>query len=165
MLNAMDVFLAIMGSLSILLGIVGSIVPGLPGPPFSWLGILLLHFTTYAEYSNTFLIVTALLMLAITALDYYIPIWGTQKFGGTRAGVIGSTVGLFVGLIFSPFGLVSIILGPFIGAFIGELMVNRDDFQKALKSATGSFIGFLIGTGLKLAFGGVMAYYFVRDLF
>lgn len=161
----MDVLLAIIAGLLLLFGIIGSIVPGLPGPPFSWLGILLVHFTSYESYSATFLIVTALIMVVITALDYYIPIWGTKKFGGTRAGVIGSTIGLLVGLIFSPFGLISIILGPFLGAFIGEMMVNSKESGKALKSATGSFIGFLLGTGLKLAFGGVMCYYFVVAIF
>ena len=161
----MDFILALLGALAILLGIIGSIVPALPGPPFSWLGILLLHFTTYATFGNVFLLTTALFMLAITILDYYIPIWGTKKFGGSRAGVIGSTIGLLVGLIFSPFGLVSIIIGPFLGAFIGELLAHRNDVNKALKSATGALVGFLLGTGLKLTYGGIMAFYFVRELF
>jgi uncharacterized protein YqgC (DUF456 family) len=163
--KAMDVILAIVSALLLILGIIGSIIPGLPGPPLSWLGILLIHFTSYASYSATFLIITAIIMLVITVLDYYIPIWGTKKFGGTRAGVIGSTVGLLVGLIFSPFGLINIILGPFVGAFIGEMMVNSKESGKALKSATGSFIGFLLGTGMKLAFGGIMAYYYIAAVF
>jgi uncharacterized protein YqgC (DUF456 family) len=163
--KAMDVLLAIVSALLLILGIIGSIIPGLPGPPLSWLGILLIHFTSYASYSATFLIITAIIMLVITVLDYYIPIWGTKKFGGTRAGVIGSTVGLLVGLIFSPFGLINIILGPFVGAFIGEMMVNSKESGKALKSATGSFIGFLLGTGMKLAFGGIMAYYYIAAVF
>lgn len=161
----MDILLIILGAIAILLGVLGSIIPALPGPPFSWLGILLLDFSSKADFSLVFLVTTGVLMVAITLLDLYIPTWGTKKFGGTRAGVVGSTVGLLVGLFFSPFGLVSVILGPFFGAFIGELLVAKNDVNKALKSATGSLFGFLIGTGLKLAYGGSMAVYFMRELF
>lgn len=161
----MDILLIILGAIAILLGVMGSIIPALPGPPFSWLGILLLDFSSKVDFSLVFLVSTGVLMVAITLLDLYIPTWGTKKFGGTRAGVVGSTVGLLVGLFFSPFGLVSVILGPFFGAFIGELLVAKNDVNKALKSATGSLFGFLIGTGLKLAYGGSMAVYFMRELF
>ena len=159
----MDIFLAIVAGLLILAGLVGSVVPVLPGPPLSWLGILLIHFTNYEEYSTSFLIISAFIMVAITVLDYYVPIWGTKKFGGTRSGIIGSTVGLIVGIVFFP--PLGIIIGPFLGAFLGELVVNREDTKKALKSATGSFIGFLLGTGMKLAFGGFMLYYYLVALF
>lgn len=159
----MDIFLAILSGLLIVIGLVGSVVPVLPGPPLSWAGILLIHFTTYESYSSTFLWVTAIIMIVITVLDYYVPIWGTKKFGGTRKGVIGSTLGLLVGLfVFPPFG---IIIGPFVGAFVGEMLANRDDTRKALKSATGSFLGFVLGTGMKLAFGGVMFFYYINALF
>ncbi len=161
----MDVILAIVAGLFIIAGLAGSILPVIPGPPLSWVGILLIHFTKYESYSSTFLWVTAIIMVVITLLDYYVPIWGTKKFGGTKAGVWGSTIGLIIGLVFSPFGLVSIIIGPFVGAFIGEMLANSDDTQKALKSATGSFIGFVVGSGMKLAYGGVMFFYFVSALF
>ena len=101
-------------------------------------------------------------MILITVLDYFIPIWGTKKFGGSKAGVIGSGIGLIVGLFFGPLG---IILGPFLGALAGELITNQTEIKKALRSATGSFIGFLFGTGLKLVFCGFMAYYFVSEVF
>lgn len=158
----MDIFLVILSGLLIVIGLVGSVVPVLPGPPLSWAGILLIHLTTFASFSSTFLWVTAIMMIVITILDYYVPIWGTKKFGGTRKGVIGSTLGLLVGLfVFPPFG---IIIGPFVGAFVGEMLANRDDTRKALKSATGSFLGFVLGTGMKLAFGGVMFFYYIRAL-
>ncbi len=102
-------------------------------------------------------------MLVISVLDFYIPIWGTKTFGGTRAGVIGSTIGLLFGFfLFPPFG---VIFGPFAGALVGELLNNKADFKTALKSATGSLVGFLLGTGLKLLFAGVMTFYFVVALF
>ena len=158
----MDILLAILSGILIVFGLVGSIVPVLPGPPLSWVGILIIHLTKYENFSTTFLWVTAVIMVVITILDYYVPIWGTKKFGGTRKGVIGSTLGLLVGLfVFPPFG---IIIGPFVGAFIGEMMANRDDTRKALKSATGSFLGFVLGTGMKLAFGGVMFFYYISAL-
>jgi uncharacterized protein YqgC (DUF456 family) len=158
----MDIALAILSGLLIFVGLLGAILPVIPGPILAWVGILILHFTSYADFSSTFLWVSALIVIAITVLDYFIPIWGTKKFGGTKAGVTGSTIGLVVGLFFGPFG---IILGPFIGALVGELVANREEFSKALKSATGSFIGFLLGTGLKLIYCGVMIYYFLSEVF
>jgi uncharacterized protein YqgC (DUF456 family) len=153
----MELALVIISGLFLVIGLLGSILPILPGPILSWLGILILHFTEYAEYSTTFLVVTAVIMIVISVLDYFIPIWGTKKFGGTKAGVTGSTVGLVVGLFFPPIGL---IIGPFAGALIGEILANRQEFKKALRSATGSFLGFLVGTGLKLVYCGVLFYYF-----
>jgi uncharacterized protein YqgC (DUF456 family) len=159
----MDLFFAIIGTILLLGGFAGSILPGLPGPPLAWAAVLLLHFTSYATYSTVFLISTGIVMIAITLLDYYIPIWGTKKFGGTRAGVIGSTIGLIAGMfILPPFG---ILIGPFLGAFIGELLVDKNDLKKALKSAIGSFLGFVAGTLLKLSFCGIMAFFFIRDLY
>lgn len=159
----MDIFLIIISALLLLAGFVGALLPVLPGPPLSWLGILLLHFTTYAAFSSSFLLVTAIFMVVITILDLYIPVWGTKKFGGTKAGIYGSTIGLLLGLFFfPPFG---VIIGPFLGAFIGELLVNSNEVKTALKSATGSFIGFLLGSGIKLAFCGVMAYYWLVAIF
>ena len=98
----------------------------------------------------------------VTVLDYIIPVWGTKKFGGTRAGVIGSTLGLIFGLIFFP--PIGIIIGPFAGAVIGE-MIQKDDFNNALKSGIGSFIGFLLGTGMKLVVSSIMIYYFFKEVF
>jgi len=158
----MDVFFAFLSGILILIGIVGSVLPVLPGPPISWVGILVLYFSKYADYSISFLVIMAAVMVVVTALDYLIPAWGTKQFGGSKAGVTGSVVGLVVGLFFGPLG---IVLGPFVGAFLGELIANRSDFKLALKSATGSFIGFLLSTGLKLIYGGVCAFYFFKAVF
>ena len=158
----MDIALAILSGLLILTGIAGSILPVLPGTPLCWLGLLVLHFTKYADYSTTFLVVSALIMIVVSVLDYFIPMWGTKRLGGSKAGVTGSTIGLIVGLFFGPFG---IIFGPFVGAFLGEILANKSEFRAALKSATGSFIGFLLSTGLKLIYGGIAAFYFFRDVF
>jgi len=158
----MDLALAILCGLFMIVGLLGSILPVLPGPIISWVGILLLHFTSYANYSTSFLVISGVIMVLIVVLDYFIPIWGTKRFGGTKSGVIGSVLGLIVGLFFPPLG---IIWGPFIGALIGEILANRREFKKALRSATGSFLGFLLGTGLKLIYCGVLAFYYFKDVF
>jgi uncharacterized protein YqgC (DUF456 family) len=88
-------------------------------------------------------------------LDYIIPALGTKKFGGSKYGIIGTTVGLVVGLIFlGPFG---IIIGPFVGAFIGELIYDNENSNRAFKAAIGSFIGFLFSTGLKFIVSSIYA--------
>jgi hypothetical protein len=145
----MDILLAFLAASFILVGFFGSILPVLPGPPLSWIGLLLLHFSRFADFSTRFLAVSFVVMAVIAALDYFIPIWGAKRFGGTRSGVIGSTVGLIIGLFFMPLGVVA---GPFLGALIGELLHAPNERKRALKSAIGSFIGFLLGTGLKLVF-------------
>ena len=158
----MDWFLAIFGGLLMVVGLIGAVVPVLPGPPISYVGLLLLHFTKWADFSSNFLIVMAVVAVVVTAIDYFVPMWGTKKFGGSKAGVRGSTIGLIIGVFFfPPFG---IIIGPFLGALIAELMLNSDDFNKALRSGLGSLVGFLMGTGLKLGASLLMTVYFVRAL-
>lgn len=158
----METALFILAGLLLLLGFFGSILPVLPGPPLSWLGLLALHFTERLEFSASFLIWSFLVMAVIAVLDYFIPIWGTKRFGGSRSGVIGSVVGLVVGLFFMPFG---IVVGPFLGAMVGELTHQPGEMRKALRSATGSFVGFLVGTWLKLMYGawaiGVMVWWLI----
>jgi len=142
----MDIALLIIGLLLCLLGIIGSFLPVLPGPPVSWVGLLLLHLTTAVTENWWLLGITGGIALLVFALDYIIPAMGTKKFGGTRAGMIGTTIGLIVGILAPiPFG---IIIGPFVGAFLGELS-NKADNKTALKAAFGSFLGFLTGAFMK----------------
>ncbi len=142
----MDLFLVILAAFFMLLGIIGSFLPVLPGPLTSWFGLLILHLTDAVPMNWTFLIITLFFALAIWLLDYIIPAIGTKKFGGSKAGMIGATLGLIIGLIFlGPFG---IIVGPFAGAYIGELL-NKSDSKTALKAAFGSFLGFLTSTFIK----------------
>ncbi len=142
----MDLFIVILAAFFMLLGIIGSFLPVLPGPLTSWFGLLILHLTDAVPMNWTFLIITLFFALAIWLLDYIIPAIGTKKFGGSKAGMIGATLGLIIGLIFlGPFG---IIVGPFAGAYIGELL-NKSDSKTALKAAFGSFLGFLTSTFIK----------------
>ena len=142
----MDIFLIIIASFLMILGILGSFLPILPGPITSWLGFLMLKFSTLIEISNLFLIITLIIALLIWVLDYFIPALGTKKFGGSKYGMIGTTLGLIIGIISPVPG--GIIIGPFLGALIGELF-NRADSETALKAAFGSFLGFITSTFLK----------------
>ncbi|MFK7833615.1 MAG: DUF456 domain-containing protein [Winogradskyella sp.] len=157
----MELFLVLLALLLIILGIVGSFLPILPGPLTSWAGLLVLHFTEGVELSQTFLIATLLFAIFIYVLDYIIPAIGTKRFGGSKAGMIGTTLGLIIGLLSPiPFG---IIIGPFIGALIGELM-HRNDMDKALKAAFGSFLGFIASTFLKFIVAIVYLGFFIVKL-
>lgn len=131
-----------------ILGILGSFLPVLPGPPLSWIGLLLLTLTEAVPDDWWFLGITLVIALIAVAMDYLVPVMGTKKFGGSKAGMIGTTIGLIVAIVFPVFGLFGIVIWPFIGALVGEV-VNKADKKTAFKAAFGSFIGFLTGTLLK----------------
>jgi len=147
----MDVVLLIIGFVCMILGILGSFLPVLPGPGLSWLGILLLYLTAAVPMNYSILGITLLIAIVITVLDYVIPAQGTKHFGGSSYGVWGTNVGLVVGIFAPiPFGF---IIGPFVGAFVGELIYNSTDHKRALKAATGSFIGFLVSGFVQFVVG------------
>lgn len=156
----MDILWIVLSCIFILAGIIGCIVPLLPGPPLAFVGLLLIQLKTNPPFSSTFLWMWAGIVLVVSILDYLVPIYGTKKFGGSKYGIWGCSIGLLVGLWLGPIG---IILGPFIGAFIGELIARKKSGD-ALKAATGSFLGFLLGTVLKLVVCFVMAWYYVTGL-
>jgi uncharacterized protein YqgC (DUF456 family) len=156
----MDYVLLVLGIILMLVGVLGCILPIIPGPPLSFGGLLLLHFTKFAEYTTNFLVLFAILAVVVTILDYFVPIWGTRRFGGTKYGSWGATIGVVMGLfLFPPLG---IIIFPFIGAVVGET-IKGAEFNSALRSGFGSFLGFLLGTGLKLITSLIMLYYFVKE--
>lgn len=144
----LDIALVLIGVICMLIGILGSFLPVLPGPPISWLGLLLLHLTIAVPNNWFFLAVTFVIAIGVTVLDYIIPAAGTKKFGGSKYGIWGSILGLLVAIIFPILGPLGIIVWPFVGALVGELLHNKDQ-NRALKAAFGSFIGFITGTFLK----------------
>jgi uncharacterized protein YqgC (DUF456 family) len=157
----MDYFLIATGIALLILGIAGCALPVLPGPPLSYVALLLLHFTQQHSFSGKFLLTWGIITAAVTLIDYWIPVWGAKKFGASRIGVWGSVIGLLIGLIvFPPFG---IIIGPFAGAVVGELLSGKDS-RLALKAGFGSFVGFLSGIMLKLIASGMMTFYFFKEL-
>ena len=142
----MDLFLLILGLLFCLIGIIGSFLPIIPGPVTSWLGILLINLTSAVEFNLNFVLITFTVALSVGILDYIIPILGVKKLGGSRSGQIGTTVGLIVALVI--LGPIGIIIGPFMGALLGEMSTNKS-FQNSLKPAFGSFIGVIAGSVIK----------------
>jgi uncharacterized protein YqgC (DUF456 family) len=148
----MELLWNILGILLILTGLIGSFLPVLPGPPISFAGLLLIHFFGGHPFSNSLLLVYAILSVLLLILDYYLPVWTTKKFGGSKAGQWGATIGVLLGLFAGPWG---IFFGPLIGAYLGELINGRKN-QEAWRSAKGAFIGFLLGTGLKIMLVGAM---------
>lgn len=159
----MDLLLVFLSLLLVLLGIVGSFIPVLPGPPVSWLGLLVLHLTKGVPMDYTFLGITLFVAILIFILDYIIPSIGTKRFGGSRAGAIGTMIGLFVG-IFSPIPF-GILIGPFVGALIGELIFNQSDSKTAFKAAVGSFLGFIASTFMKFIVTVIFLILFIYKLF
>jgi uncharacterized protein YqgC (DUF456 family) len=154
-----DYIFLILGIILMVLGIIGCLVPVLPGPPLSFLGLILLHVTRFGHFPKNTLMILAAIAVIVTILDYIVPVWGTKKFGGSKYGIRGATVGLIIGFFLGPIG---IVLGPFIGAFVGE-MIFKDDLNYAFKAGFGSLLGFLTGIGLKLAASFVMTFYFVKE--
>lgn len=152
---AVEYLLYALSAICMLVGLAGCILPMLPGPPLAWLGMLLLHFTDRVDFSVTELVVSALVVIATLVLDYFTPMIGAKKFGGGKYGNRGCVIGTIVGMFFLPLGL---ILGPFLGAVIGELIAGKP-FRAALNAGFGSFVGFLFGTLIKLA---VCLYFIIR---
>lgn len=152
----MDIFLLLIGFSFVCLGIIGSFLPILPGPLTSWVGLLILHSTKIIPMDWNFLGITLGIAVAIWILDYFIPAIGTKRFGGSKYGVYGTTIGLIIGLLSPiPFGM---LLGAFFGAFIGELFFDSKDTNRALKASFGAFLGFLASTTIKFS---ISAVYFV----
>lgn len=154
-----DYIILIFGILLMIIGIIGCLVPVLPGPPISYIGLILLHLTRFGHFSTSTLITLGAIAVIVTILDFIVPVWGTKKFGGSKYGMRGATVGLIIGLFLGPLG---IIIGPLIGAFVGE-MIFKDDLNYAFKAGFGSLLGFLTGIGLKLAASFIFTFYFVKE--
>ena len=155
----MDIFLIILGFLLTLMGIVGAFLPILPGPLTSWLGLFVLHLTQVVPMNWRFLGITLAIALLIWVLDYFIPAMGTKRFGGSKYGIYGTTIGLLIGL-FSPIPF-GIFLGAFFGALVGELLYDSKDTNRALKASFGAFVGFLASASLKFGVATVYVLLFL----
>jgi len=156
-----DILLLAGASLALLTGLIGCIVPVIPGVPLAWLGILLAYFSDKAELSLTVVIICLIAAVIVSILDNLAPVILTKKSGGSKAGTWGATLGLIAGIFAGPPG---IILGPFAGAFIGELLHDRSNTKRAFKAALAAFAGFLLGTGMKLISVGFFIWIFVRAI-
>ena len=160
----MTVFIIIVLLIAVLLsltGIVGAIVPALPGPPLSFASLLTVYFICPGTISTELLIWMLVLTIIVSVLDYVAPIWLTKVGGGSKAAIWGSTLGLIAGLFFMPIGL---IVGPLAGAFFGE-MTNNSSLGKATRVALMSFVSFLLTTGAKLVISALMTFYTLEAVY
>ena len=148
----METTIAIIAVIAGIVGILGSILPGLPGVPVSWAGLLALYIwgngtnASGEPLSIAILIVWALVVALVTVVDYIVPPLIIKKMGGSKYAEKGSMYGMIFGIIFTPVGM---ILGAFLGALLAELVVAKKKSEEAIKAAVGSFLGFILGTGIK----------------
>lgn len=140
-------FFAILAGVLLLAGLVGTVLPVLPGPPIAWAGLLAAHFSSYSQIEIWILIATGIAAVFVTVIDNIFPSVMTKKAGGSKAATLGCTIGLIVSFFLGP---IFILIAPFAGAFIGEMIHDSSDAKRALKAAFGAFKGFLLGTGLKI---------------
>ena len=155
----MDIMLLSISVILLLIGLAGCLLPVIPGPPVSFLSLLIVNFTGYADFTVNFLVITACVAVAVTVLDLVVPVWTTKKFGGSRYGMWGAGIGIFAGMFFLP--PVGLIIGPLAGAILGELIKGTDG-RKAIVAGLGSFAGFLLGVGLKLAVSITITFWFIK---
>lgn len=145
----MDVIWMILGGLFLLGGIAGSVLPIIPGPPIAFIGVVFMQLAERVVISSKWMWILGIAAVVITVIDYVIPSYFTKKYGAHRLSTALSLVGMVIGILFfPPFGL---IIGPFIGAFIGELLAGRL-WKQGVKSAWATFMGFVFGTLLKLVY-------------
>ncbi|HPI04617.1 MAG TPA: DUF456 domain-containing protein [Candidatus Goldiibacteriota bacterium] len=157
----MDITFVILGSVLMLLALIGCVVPVLIGPPLAYAGLLFLHFSKYGEFSIAFLIIAGILTVISSVLDNVFSIMGAQQFGGSKRAIIGATAGTIAGIFILP--PVGMLLGAFIGAFIGEISAGKEVF-KSIQVSFGTFVGFIAGIALKLSATFIMIFFFVLEL-
>jgi len=159
----MHTFFIVLAIILGIVGIIGSVVPGLPGPPLSWVGLIIMYYLKGTNgagdpMSTKFLILWLIITTLVTVVDYVVPAWFTKLTGGSKYAARGAIAGLIVGMIVSPVG---VIVGALLGAFGAELLFAGKDTLSSIKSALGAFLGFLFGTGIKLIASGLMMYYII----
>ena len=140
-------FFAILAGILLLLGLIGTVLPVLPGPPIAWAGLLAAHFSNYSQIEIWILIATGIAAIFVTVMDNIFPSIMTKKAGGSKAATWGCTIGLVAAFFLGP---IFILIAPFAGAYIGEMIHDSSDAKRALKAAFGAFKGFLLGTGIKI---------------
>lgn len=162
----MEIFIDIVAVILGIVGLLGCLLPVLPGPPCSFVGMLLLYLwgspCVLEDITLRLLIIMLVVTVVVTVLDYIVPGWLTRVTGGSKYASRGATAGMVAGIIFfPPWGMIA---GAFLGALLAELYWGEKEMGQGLKAAAGSFLGFILGTGLKLAASGIMMYYIVVSL-
>ena len=149
----MDILLIVFAFLLLVAGIAGCVLPLLPGPPLAYAGMLLLHLTDKVHFTTPQLVIWLVVVIVLQVVDYITPLLGSKYSGGTSFGNRGCMAGTLLGLFFMPWG---VIVGPFIGAVVGE-MLGGQDLSHAIRAGIGTLLGFLVGTLLKV----IVCFYFL----
>lgn len=157
-----DILLISVGTIFLLTGIIGCVVPILPGPPISFAGLLLMHISDRIDFPHSLLWILFAVTVIVTIIDYIVPAWIVKKTKGSRYAKNGALIGSILGVfVFPPWG---IIFGALAGAFIGEL-IYTNNITQASKSGIAAFGGFMLGTALKLSASIYMMWVAARQLF
>jgi uncharacterized protein YqgC (DUF456 family) len=156
----METGLMIIALIAGAVGLLGVILPVLPGTILSFGGMICAYFVQGSTITMTQLVICGILSIIVVVLDYLLPGYFTKLFGGTKAGITGATIGTFVGFLF---GIPGIILGPFFGAVIGEMVGSKTTFDNAVNIGLGSMLSFLVGSGIKLIVGVYMMFYIIKS--
>jgi len=157
------IVLIILGLLFAMVGLAGCILPVIPGPPFSFLALIILSWAKdWEPFSSTFLIIMAGLTILLTILDYVVPVRGAKKYGASKLGLWGSIIGMLIGLFFFP--PLGMFIGAIVGAFAGELIAGKE-VKKALRAGWGVFVGNMLVIVLKLTFSGVILFFYAKEAF
>lgn len=155
-----SVILTTIAFIIVLIGILGTFLPILPGIILCYAGLLIYKWGN-PEFPWIYIIVFGILTLVSLVLNYLIPLKTTAKYGGSTFGKYGGLIGTLVGLFFPPLGF---IFGMLLGVFLGELLHDRKDHYKAFRATKGALIGFLYGTGFNLLVGLAMFLVILIDL-
>lgn len=157
-----DAVIIILGGILVLLGVAGSLLPILPGPPLSFVGLLLLALVRGFAPPLTPTLMGILIVLTVLSAvaDHVLPLIGAKRYGASKWGLWGSVAGMIIGMFFSPLG---VILGAMAGALVVELIMQKEK-KAAFRASWGILVGTLVGLGLKLGLSGIMVYYFIRGL-
>jgi uncharacterized protein len=155
----MEIFLLVLAVLLAIGGLIGCVVPALPGPPIAWVGILLVQWAIH-PYSTTLIVVTGIITLLVVLFDYYLPILTAKKFGATKQGIWGSIIGMTLGIFLTPIGMIA---GLIIGSIVGDLIAGQSARQAA-RSASGTILGTLITIGVKLTWCCILSWFIISRI-
>ena len=137
----------------IVAGFVASILPNLPGIPVMFGGMLLAAWVGHFDKIPVWVIVILAVLAAFSVVfDFLAGTWGAKRYGASGWAVAGAFIGTIIGLFFNIPGL---LLGPFIGAVLGQLIAGSH-IKHAAKVGVGTWIGLLVGTAIKLAVAFMM---------
>lgn len=143
---------------------VGLIYPIIPSSIFLLGGFLLYGLLfTFEPFSWLFWLIQCLFVLLLFGADYIANMIGIKKYGGSNAGIWGSTIGLLIGPFIIP--VLGILIGPFLGAFLAELAVNKRSVKEALQIGLGSVVGFISSVITKGIIQVIMVMYFLIQVF